>query len=231
MKLTRLFVLFSLLCGMMLTACGGDSTDSGSASSNDSLPMADSTGGEVVEKVEAATIDVASLDSAELEEAAVVALASKGPMKPDEYNLFLGFPIEGFTWKEKYRNQSSSKGVYMVTGTYDNGAATSIDIEMEGCDNDLCKRPTMGKFKKEYARLGSKTKFWEEEIKGRKVFFYSLEDAWEDKHALTIAGTGYQRESRFTAKAIEVVTGDEAVKTRTDELKEQIRKLFGRLPG
>jgi hypothetical protein len=230
MKLTRLFVLFSLLGGLMLTACGGDSTES-DQSSADSLPLADSAIGEIVEQVEAATFDVASLDSAQLEQAAEVALASKGPMKPDEYNLFLGFPIEGFTWKEKYRNQSSSKGVYMVTGTYDNGAATSIDIEIEGCDSDLCKRATLGKFKKEYARLGAKTKFWEEEIKGRKVFFYSLEDAWDDKHALTIGGTGYQRESRFTAKAIEVVTGDAAVKTRTDELKEQIRKLFGRLPG
>jgi hypothetical protein len=228
MKLTRLFAF--LLSGLMLTACGGGSDSSGN-NSGDTLPLADSALNMGIEEVEAPTLDVSKMDSAALEEAAEVALASKGPMKPDEYNLFIGFPIDGFTWKEKYRNQGSTKGIYLVTGTYDNGAGTYIDIEMEGCDNDLCLRPNLSKFKKNYLHLGPKTKFWEEEIKGRKVFFYSLEDAWDDKHALTIAATGYQRESRFTAKAIEVVTGDAAVKTRTEELKEQIRKLFGRLPG
>lgn len=229
MKFTRFSLLLLLAGSLFLTACGGDDSSESTSGNSDTTAsaMTDSSANETV--TEAPAIDPSTMDSAAVEEAAAETMAGKGPMGPDEYNLFLGFEMEGFTWKEKYRNQASSKGVYMITGTYDNGDATYIDVEMEGCDSKLCRRPSLSKFKKYYSNLGTKTKFWEDEIKGRKVFFYSLEDAWDDKHALTIAGTSYQRESRFTAKAIEVVTGD--VGNRREELKAEIEKLFSRLPG
>ncbi|MEM0999675.1 MAG: hypothetical protein AAGN35_21635 [Bacteroidota bacterium] len=230
MKFTRLLFVLLMVSGLSLTGCGG--TDNGNAegttTADSTASGTDSTGSDL-SAADTPAIDPASLDSAALEEAAEETMAGKGPMTAGEYNLFLGFDMEGYSWKEKYRNQASTVGVYMVTGTYDNGTGTYIDVEMEGCDSKLCRRPTLNKFKKYYANLGPKAKFWEDELKGRKVFFYALEDAWDDKHALTIAGTSYQRESRFTAKAIEVVTGDPGV--RKEELKKEIEKLFSRLPG
>lgn len=228
MKNTHIFALLFLCFSLSLTACGDekasetDKPDTATAASATNAAPEGTGNATALPPVEETT---------DPEAAAAEVMAGKGPMSAEEYNRFLGFDMEGYTWKEKYRNQASTKGVYMVTGTYSDGQGVYIDVELEGCDSDHCVKPSLKKFEKYYRNLGTKAKFWEEELGGRAVYFYSLDDAWDNKHTLTIAGTSYQRESRYMVKAIEVVAGDGELATRKETLKGEIRKVFENLPG
>ncbi|HHG84438.1 MAG TPA: hypothetical protein ENJ82_06800 [Bacteroidetes bacterium] len=228
MNINRFIVLFALTIGLLVTGCSGQDK-SEDTSSTDPTNTGETTVSESTNNSEA---EVSSPpETADVEVAAEAVMAGKGPMAADEYNNFIGFEMPGYSWKEKYRNQASTKGVYMVTGTYTGESGLLMDVELEGCDSDHCLKPSLKKFKNYYSNLGSKAKFWKEDLGGRTVYFYSLDDAWDNKHAITIAGTSYQRESRYMVKGIEVITGDEELTSRTEMVIAEIRKMFKKLPG